>query len=121
MLPTSLSSRPTSHPTSHSLIPAVDPGFNCQNNSLDTLFNFFRGEAKEAYTQRLDSLLPLGIFYLTTYVIASIDLGCEKDLAAIEVNDKISNGLLTMEIEASYLMTTEAFPQKNLGQGRPAT
>ena len=80
------------------------------NNHSQLLMDMFIREAKESNTQRLNGNLPLSIIFLDSIMRRPIQLNRQFHFSAKEVQNEISNAVLSAEFGCRHLRGANSGP-----------
>jgi hypothetical protein len=88
-----------------------DPMFNSLHNTIQVSTNLSFLEPEKSNAQRLQPALALLIVQPFKYVAPPVDLDCEHQVRAKEIQDIFVDGFLPVEFMASNLPLLQTLPQ----------
>ena len=99
----------------------IDPVGNCGQDGFGVAEYHLSAEAEEVDTELFDFLLSLLIPYGSLAVNRTVDLDCQSELTAEEVDNVVAEWLLSVEIITSHLTSLQMLPEENFCQSTVAT
>ena len=98
------------------ILMVLNPLMNLFKHSLHFEFHIQAIEAEKSNTEFLQSPLAFPVLVLFEHVAVTINLDCEIEHRAVEIDDVFTNRFLPMEVEAHHLLALQLFPEKHLRQ-----